>query len=167
MLFFGFGEVKDAERSTLINTFLVESAVAIAALFYSLWNIRNKEDRAIEHTRELIVNPLEESFKDLVIPVESLRLPTIQLHENKHFKRCKFIGPSAVAVMGGTYKNVGFLECGDIVALPNDVYLTGIIVLKNCTVEDSEFIRTTIFTDQHTAQGFKTIPGVRVKGIQS
>jgi hypothetical protein len=167
MLFFGVGDVRDGERSILINTFLVESAVAVAALFYSVWNIKSKEQDAMEHTRELIVNPLEESFKDLVIPVESLRLPTVQLHENKHFKRCKFIGPASIAIIGGNYINDGFLECGDIVALPNDVYLTGMIVLKNCTVENCEFIRTTIFTDQGTAKGFLKVPGVSVKGILS
>ena len=111
------------------------------------------------------INPLSESFKDLIIAVEELRLPTLQLHENKHFKHCQFVGPSAIAIIGGTYVNNNFTECGDIVALPVDVHLTGIVVLKNCTVEDSQFIRTTIFTDQNTAKGFAQVPGAKVKGI--
>ena len=40
MLFLGFGTVQDSERSILINTFLVESAVAIFALFYSVFGLK-------------------------------------------------------------------------------------------------------------------------------
>lgn len=111
------------------------------------------------------INPLTDNFADVVIPVEDLRLPKLQLHENKHFKRCKFVGPASIAILGGNYLNSGFSDCGDIIALPDNVYLTGIVVLKNCTVEDCEFIRTTIFTDQNTAKGFSTIPGAQIKGL--
>lgn len=111
------------------------------------------------------INPLSDSFTDSIIPVEDLRLPTIQLHENKHLKRCKLVGPAAIAILGGSYVHTGFKDCGDIVALPANVYLTGIVVLKNCTVEDCEFIRTTIFVDQNSAKAFANVPGARVKGI--
>ena len=111
------------------------------------------------------INPLLESFKDLIISIEDLRLPTSQLHENKHFKRCKFVGPAAIAIIGGTYKNSGFQDCGDIIALPEGAWVTGIIVLRNCTVEECEFVRAAIFTDQNTAKGFAGIPGAKVKGI--
>jgi hypothetical protein len=109
------------------------------------------------------INPLATSFQDVVIPVEDLRLPTIQLHENKHFKRCKFVGPAAIAILGGTYSHNAFSDCGDIVALPENVFLVGIVVLKNCTVEECEFIRTSIFTDQNSARGFAAA-GAQVKG---
>ncbi len=111
------------------------------------------------------INPLSESFKDSVIPVEELRLPTLQLHEHKQFKRCKLVGPAAIAIIGGTYNNCNFNDCGDMIALPENVMLTGIIVLKNCTVEECDFIRTTILTDQVTAKGFAAVPGAQVKGI--
>lgn len=113
------------------------------------------------------INPLSNSFNDSIIPIEDLRLPKVQLHENKHFKRCKFVGPAAVAILGGTYIRNNFLECGDFIAFPDDVNLTGIVVFKNCTVEDCEFIRTTIFVDQGTARGFATIPGATVKGVSA
>ncbi|EKN4607357.1 TPA: hypothetical protein ACN33E_004736 [Vibrio parahaemolyticus] len=113
------------------------------------------------------VNPLQDSFTDTIIPLEDLRLPTLQLHEHKHFKRCKFVGPGAVAIMGGSYVNSGFNECGDVIVLPEDVYLTGIVVFRNCTVESCEFIRTTVFVDQHTGQGFKNVPGISVKGLRT
>lgn len=111
------------------------------------------------------INPLSNSFQDSIIPVEDLRLPTKQLHENKHFKRCKFVGPSAIAIMGGIYNGGGFDGCGDIIALPKESLLTGIVVLKNCTVEECEFIKTTIFVDQNTARAFSKVPGANIKGI--
>jgi hypothetical protein len=111
------------------------------------------------------INPLATSFQDTIVRLEDMRLPTVQLHENKHFKRCKLVGPAAVAILGGTYVNSGFLDCGDVVALPDNVSLTGIIVLKNCTVEECEFIRVSIFTDKNTAKGFATIQGASVKGL--
>ncbi len=113
------------------------------------------------------VNPLLNSFTDSIIPVEDLRLPRTQLHENKHFLRCKFVGPAAIAILGGTYVRSGFLDSGDVIALPDNVALSGIVVLKNCTVEDCEFIRTTILVDQVTAKGIATVPGAQVKGMRT
>ena len=112
------------------------------------------------------INPLLENFSDVVIPVEDLRLPLLQLHENKHFRRCKFVGPATIAIMGGNYSHCNFTECGDIIALPDDIYLTGIVVLKNCRVDNCEFIRTTLFTDQSTAKGFAAA-GAQVKGLNA
>lgn len=98
--------------------------------------------------------------------VEDLRLPKIQLHENKHFKNCKFIGPAAIAIIGGNYVNTGFNDCGDVIALPaGNLLTTGIVALKNCTVDECEFIRTTILADQVTAKSFAGIPGASVKGL--
>lgn len=120
----------------------------------------------IMSTPRSTINPLLDSFKDAIISVEDLRMPLSQLHENKHFKRCKFVGPSAIAIIGGSYISTGFAETGDVIALPENVFLTGIVVLKNCTVEECMFIRTTIFTDQNTAKGFAAnVPGAKVKGI--
>lgn len=165
MLFLGFGAVKDSERQLLINTFLIESALAIGALFYSLWGLKKKEDDALGRTRELIVNPLEESFKDLVIPVESLRLPHLQLQENKHFKRCKFVGPGTLGLMGSNLKNSGFIECGDIIPVPNGAYLTGLVALKDCTIEDCEFIRVTLLLNEVDANIMaQQVPGIKVAG---
>lgn len=113
------------------------------------------------------INPLSNSFQDSIIPIEDLRLPTIQLHENKHFTRCKFVGPASIAIQGGSYIRSNFITCGDIIALPEKVLLTGIIILKNCTVEDCEFITTTIFVDQNTARAFSAAPGATVKGIST
>jgi hypothetical protein len=113
------------------------------------------------------INPLSTNFSDVIIPIEDLRLPTTQLHERKHFKRCKFVGPGVVAIQDGTYVNSGFIDCGDIVALPDGVFLTGIMVFRNCTVEDCEFIRTTVFVDQGTAKSFSAVPGAKVKGVHT
>ncbi|GHA32775.1 hypothetical protein ACFFLZ_05320 [Photobacterium aphoticum] len=147
---------------------IITSLIVILILYLFKTSILKQSEADLNRilsTPKNTVNPLSESFKDLVIPVEDLRLPRLQLHENKHFKRCKFVGPASICILGGTYNRGGFHECGDIIALPEDVYLTGIIVLKNCTVEDCEFIRTTVFTDQNTARGFLNAFGSQVKGI--
>jgi hypothetical protein len=150
-------------------------AGAVVALFFSLilFLIKSSQLRQTEadlyramNVHRSTVNPLLNSFTDLIIPIEDLRLPKIQLHENKHFKRCKFVGPAAIAILGGTYKNSAFLDCGDVIVLPEKVILTGIIILKNCTVEECEFIRTTIFVDQNTAKGFAAVRGVQIKGLR-
>lgn len=147
----------------------VITSLLISGIFYFIKSANLKQaqsdfNRAMAIPRNHI-NPLNVSFKDSIIPVEELRLPILQLHENKHFKRCKFVGPAAIAILGGTYNNSKFTECGNIIALPDNVYLTGIIILKNCIVEECEFIRTTIFTDQNTAKGFASVPGAEVKGL--
>lgn len=146
-------------------------ALIISIVLYLIKSSQLKQteadlNRAMAVPRSTI-NPLSNSFTDSIIPIEDLRLPNVQLHEYKHFKRCKFVGPAAVAFLGGTYVDSGFLDCGDIIALPDDVSLTGIVVLKNCTVEGCEFIRTTIFVDQNTARGFAAVPGARVKGMRT
>lgn len=110
------------------------------------------------------VNPMLETFVDIIIPVEDLRLPTTQIHANKHFRRCKFVGPATVAISGGTYSNSGFTEIGDIIALPNNSHLVGVTLLQNCVVESCEFIRVTIIADQNTARGFAEA-GAPVKGL--
>lgn len=165
MLFLGFGAVRDSERQLLINTFLIESAAAVGALFYSLWGLKKNEDEALGRTRELIVNPLEESFKDLIIPVEALRLPLKQLQENKHFKRCKFIGPGVMTLMSSSLRNTDFTDCGDIIPVPDGAFVTGVVALKNCTVEDCEFIRVTLLLHENEAQSIaKAVPGAHVAG---
>lgn len=144
-------------------------ALITSTIFYLIKSAALKQSLADLHrtiaSPKDSINPLLENFKDTIIPIEDLRLPLIQLHEDKHFKRCQFVGPGAIAITGGTYSNNGFAACGDIVALPNDLQLTGVVVLKNCTVQECEFIKVTILVDQHTAKEFSKAPGAIVKGI--
>jgi hypothetical protein len=147
---------------------LVTSFV-VAVIFYLIKSAILKQaqadfNRAMAMPRTSI-NPLLDSFNDAIISVEDLKLPFSQLHENKHFKRCQFVGPAAIAIIGGAYVNTDFKECGDVIALPENVLLAGIVVLRNCTVEECQFIRTTILTDQNTAKGFASVPGAQVKGL--
>lgn len=145
------------------------TAVFVALVLFLIKSSILKQSLADYHAALSVpknsVNPLQDSFTDTIIPLEDLRLPTLQLHEHKHFKRCKFVGPGALAIMGGSYVNSGFHDCGDVIALPENVYLTGIVVFRSCTVESCEFIRTTVFVDQNTGLGFKNVPGISVKGL--
>ena len=112
-----------------------------------------------------LVNPLSESFVDMVIPVEDLRLPDKQVQTGKHFRRCKFVGPGVIAILGGSYSNTGFLESGDVLALPDGSYLTGVVALENCIVDQCQFIKISVLTDQNSAKSFAGMPGVKVRGI--
>lgn len=42
VIFFGGGDLKDNERSTLFNVFLVEIGLAVVALFYTIFNLRRR-----------------------------------------------------------------------------------------------------------------------------
>lgn len=112
-----------------------------------------------------LVNPLQEVFSDIVIPVEDLKLPIKQLHSKKHFRRCIITGPGSVAIQGGSYVGIGFYDCGDIVALPNHTYMTGMLVLQNCTLENCQFVRVSVFADQISAKGLADIQGAKVVGL--
>jgi hypothetical protein len=105
---------------------------------------------------KVAINPLSDSFVDRIIPIEDLRLPTLQLHHHKQFKRCQFVGPGAIALIGGTISHNNFIECGDFIKLEENTMLTGIVVLKGCTVELSDFHRITILAHEQMIQAFKS-----------
>ena len=108
------------------------------------------------------VNPLLSSFADLVIQMEALHLPGQQLHKHKQFRRCKFVGPGTVALLGGTFVNSSFSNAGHILTIPENTMLTGVTVFENCTVEDCEFMSVTIMIPRTSAPQFAQIPGVQI-----
>ena len=110
------------------------------------------------------INPLFDSFTDQVIHIPDLYLPRRQVHSNKQFKRCKLVGPGAIAMLGGTYINTRFLEAGSPIVLPNNTMLTGVLVLENCTVEDCEFIGVTLLVNEQAGKAFQ-IMGAPVVGM--
>ena len=108
------------------------------------------------------VNPLLTSFSDLVIPMESLHLPGKQMHQHKQFRRCKFVGPGAVALIGGTFVRIAFNDSGHILIIPDNTIVTGITVFENCTVEDCEFFRVALLIPRGAAAQFSQIPGAQI-----
>ncbi|HCE1985943.1 TPA: hypothetical protein ACPVYA_004309 [Vibrio parahaemolyticus] len=114
------------------------------------------------------VNPLLDSFQDLILPVEELRLPGLQVHENKHFKRCEFVGPASIALVDGCrLGKTGFIDCGDVIPLPAGTSLTGVIALKNCIIEECHFHKTTILLNEENAREMlKQVPGTQVAGYK-
>lgn len=90
------------------------------------------------------INPLAEVFVEQIIYIPDLFLPVKQEHRNKVFKRCKFVGPGAIAILGGTIINNQFLDCGDFITLADNTEITGIVVLNGCTIENCEIVRVTI-----------------------
>ncbi len=144
-------------------------AISMALIFYLIKSAEGQSAYA-EYTRAVSqpkshVNPLLESFKDQVLAIEDLRIPGVLVHENKHFKRCKFVGPGAIALLGGSFINTGFSDTGDIIPIPDNTRITGIVMLKNCTVEECMFYRTTILMHEEQAIGAaKSVPGMKVAG---
>jgi hypothetical protein len=158
---------KSLGNITWIGMSLITS-ILIALVFY-LINLSSSLSAQAEYTRIMAThhtttNPLSDNFVDQIIHIEDLRLPTIQLHENKHFKRCKLIGPGAIVIQGGTYSFCSFIESGDIIVLPDNILLTGITILRNCTVENSEFFRITLFVDKNGGEALRKI-GAQVRGL--
>jgi hypothetical protein len=110
------------------------------------------------------VNPLSESFVDQVIYLPDLYLPRRQVHSNKQFKRCKLVGPGAIAMLGGTYIRTNFVEAGSPIVLPDNTILSGVLVLENCTVEDCEFVGITLLINRIAGDEFKKM-GAPVVGM--
>jgi hypothetical protein len=141
----------------------------VTLIFYLIKSAESKSAHA-EYTRSVSqpknhINPLQDSFKDQIIPIEELRVPGVQVHENKHFKGCSFVGPAAIALIGGNYVNTNFNETGDLIPLPHNTFLTGIIVLKNCTVENCNFYRTTLMVNANQAEQMAAaVQGLKVAG---
>jgi hypothetical protein len=109
------------------------------------------------------VNPLLKTFEDAIIPIHALRLPGAPVHRYKHFRRCKFVGPGAMALFGGTFVQSKFQECGDLLTLP-DAMITGLTVLQDCTVEDCEFYQITLFFPRNAAEQIRRgLPGAVVR----
>lgn len=97
-----------------------------------------------------LINPLDETFKDLVISIEDLRLPTSQFIERRHFKRCVFVGPDVLGLMGGTITNNSFNNCGHAMAFPSGTSLPGLVLLRDCTIDECEFVQVTLIVDTVT-----------------
>lgn len=110
---------------------------------------------AVLSTPRSTINPLAEVFTDQIIYLPDLYLPRQQIHKNKVFKRCKLIGPGAIALAGGTYINSSFAETGSIILLPENAHFTGVLLLENCTVDECEIIGITILTNHTAAMEFE------------
>ncbi len=143
-------------------------SVLIALVFF-LVKLGNKQSSEADYLRALSqrksqINPLSESFTDQIIHLPDLYLPRRQVHSNKQFKRCKLVGPGAVALLGGAYIRTAFLEAGSPIVLQENTMLTGILVLDNCTVEECEFIGITLLINKQAGEAFKKM-GAHVVGM--
>lgn len=141
----------------------------LIALIFFLIKLGNRQSAEAAYMQVLAqpksnINPLSESFSDQVIYLPDLYLPRRQVHSNKQFKRCKLVGPGAVAMLGGTYIATSFNEAGSPIVLPLNTVLTGVLVLENCTVENCEFIGITLLVNQVAGKAFQKM-GAPVVGM--
>lgn len=122
------------------------------------------ETQRILATPRATINPLSESFKDVVIPIEDLRLPAQQLQSQKHFKRCIFVGPGSMAIAGCNITRNKFTDTGDLIRVQSGTMLTGIILFQDCTFEECTFVRITMLMDEITADAFAQSSGITLRG---
>jgi hypothetical protein len=143
-------------------------AAAIAATFFLIkLGYRQSAEaaylQALSQPRSM-VNPLADSFSDQVIRLSDLYLPRRQVHSKKLFKRCKLVGPGAIALLRGNYVSNAFIEAGSPIVLTENATLTGVLVLEDCTVEDCEFIGITLLMNEDSGEKFKEM-GAPVIGL--
>jgi hypothetical protein len=151
----------------LATALLVAGILALIFLLIKLGYRQSAEARyllALAQPRGHI-NPLSESFTDQVIYLPDLYLPRRQVHTNKQFKRCKLVGPGAIAMIGGLYIRTSFQEAGSPIILPDNTVLSGVLVLENCTVEDCEFIGITLLMNRLAGEEFRKM-GASVVGME-
>lgn len=114
------------------------------------------------------VNPLSETFNDLLINLEDLRLPMNEVHRNKCFKRCHLVGPMTIAVVSGNMSNSSLNYCEEIIAIPEDVFLIlpGVIKFSDCIFIECTFVQVTIITSRGSAQKLKEMnPNQKIIGL--
>lgn len=104
--------------------------------------------------KNLSVQPAKTFFENETVSIEHLRPEGKQMLSSTRFSNCVIKGPGAVVLTNGSYIRNRFLECGEIIVLPSGVTLTGILVLHDCTFQDCDLFRITIFTNKLTGLEF-------------
>ncbi|WP_318378834.1 hypothetical protein [Enterobacter sp.] len=124
--------------------------------------------RVLSETK-LQINPLEEVFEKQVIYLEQLRLPLNEPQKNKTFRHCRLIGPLTIFIYGGNFSHCGFMQSGDVIALPANedvVNLAGVLILQECNLFECTFVNVTILVPQHVGRMMQeNLPGCRVIGL--
>ena len=120
-------------------------------LIFFLFNLSRKQSAHTKYLQNLsivssTINPLSESFENTIIKLSNLHLPLGSPHIKKTFKGCTIIGPGAIAIIGGGYYDNRFTNIGDIILVPNDTVLQGVIMLEHCTFTNCRFINLTIIS---------------------
>lgn len=144
------------------------TALALTSIFF-LFNLSRKQAANAKYLDSLStpisnINPLLGTFEDKIIKLSDLQLPLNQTHKHKHFKRCKIVGPGAVAILGGTYIQTNFINCGDVFVVPNHTHLTGVIGLEGCTLDGCELIDITLITS-NSKQNIESFLNMNVRVI--
>lgn len=145
---------------------IVACIVAVVLLIMSMTNAQSAKARYFElmSLREGQFNPGSTHFMGRVIPINDLHMPEVSLHEDKLIENCTFAGPGGVAILGGKIEGCDFNMCGTMVVIPAGASITGIPVLRDCTIKGSKFVRVTLFCDEATGQAFKA-GGAQVVGL--
>ncbi|MCP5006002.1 MAG: hypothetical protein GY941_18995 [Planctomycetes bacterium] len=117
MLFFDFGTVQKSERPILVTAFLVETAGAIGALFYSRFKLRNPNDtkrRAYDEDEQLIKEEETVSTNSTFSADEELVQSLTNILESEPFKPNLIIGIARSGLIVAGYLAKQFTEKPEI-----------------------------------------------------
>ena len=108
---------------------------------------KEEYNRKLANLNTSKINPLATLFEDQVIAIEDLRLPVMQMHEGKIFRRCEFVGPGAICLNGGKVRHNRMYTTGSFIPISMPCQLTGFLVFQECIFENNEFHRIQFMGD--------------------
>lgn len=152
-------------NSSPLIWFLVGILTALAlTLIFFLFNLSRKQAANAKYLQNLAlpssaINPLSTNFENTIIKLSDLYLPLGMPHAKKTFKGCSIVGPGAIFILGGSYYDNGFVNCGDVILLPDGATLQGVTILDHCTFTNCKFINLTIISSDESSnlEKFKQI----------
>lgn len=147
----------------------ITTGLLVSIIFYLVQSAADKSANAryvnLVSRPSSTINPLANSFEDSIIRVEDLRVPGVMIHENKLFKNCHFVGPGVLFFDGDRFNTVNLRDVGDVIAVPDGTFFTGMVSLKDCTFNNCFFHRVTFILCEDAAEKLAVlIPGLKVAG---
>lgn len=90
------------------------------------------------------INPLEDTFTRLRIPLSAFEKPILETIENKTFVDCEIYGPGVIAFLGASHvANNKFFIC-DLVRIRADIPVRNVIAFNNVTIRNCKLYKVTL-----------------------
>ena len=94
-----------------------------------------------------------------IIKVEDLRKPLgeMQIIDGEGYENCKFIGPGVLGLGQNQFVGTNFFNCGDAVTLPENLNISGVVLMKTCFFKNCEFHYITFLSSQKICDEFNAL----------
>lgn len=90
------------------------------------------------------INPLDDTFTRLRIPLSAFEKPIPEAIQNKTFVDCEIYGPGVIAFLGTSHiANNGFFYC-DLVKIRPDIFVRNVIAFNNVTMRNCKLYKITL-----------------------